>query len=154
MGDPKSNIEAALGMIKEIFKIEKVSSLYRTRAVGGPSGQPDFLNGAAKIEPHESSYKTMKSLLDIEEKMGRVRKERWGPRIIDLDILDYNGTILNEPELKLPHPRMAERAFVLAPLAEIAPEWRHPVTGLSASEMLNELGDGDRAVILGKENLQ
>ena len=148
IGDSRSNIARALKRLSDYMRVEKVSSLYKTSAVGGPQGQPDFLNGVALVEPQGNPAQTMEILLEIEREMGRERVERWGPRIIDLDLLDQDGMVIDEPSLKLPHPRIAERAFVLVPLAEIAPEWRHPVGGLTASEMLENLGDEDRAVVI------
>lgn len=154
IGDPRSNIDQAINKLRRIFEVEKLSSLYRTRPVGGPPDQPDFLNAVARIIPSASPSDTMNKLLEIEKEMGRIRKERWGPRVIDLDLLDQDGMIIEEPNLTLPHPRMHERAFVLEPLAEIDPSWRHPVNGLTARLLLDKLDEKDRAGILGREEIR
>ena len=151
LGDVRSNIEKAFRLLGKSFTIEKVSSLYKTAPVGGPPDQPDFLNGAAIISTSMTPGDTMEILLNIERKLGRVRDEKWGPRIIDLDLIDQAGVLIDEPSLKLPHPRLQNRIFVLEPLNEIAPDWRHPVTGKSPMEMIGLLSQSDRAVILGKE---
>lgn len=150
-GDPLANITHAIKRLSESFKIGKASSLYRNKAVGGPSGQADFLNGVATFYVDVSAKDLMNKLLKIETDLGRVRIEKWGPRTIDLDILDYDGVAINDPDLILPHPRMMERAFVLYPLREILPDWKHPVTGISVTDAIAALSDADRAGILGKE---
>lgn len=152
IGDPRSNIAEAIRRLSEFFIVERVSSLYRTRAVGGPKDQPDYLNGVIRIIPSGPPISTIGTLLKIELDMGRLRNERWGPRIIDLDLLDQDGILKESFKIRIPHPRLHERAFVLVPLAEIEPEWRHPMMGLTAHELLEALDDEDRAVILGKED--
>jgi len=152
IGDPRSNIAEAIRRLRELFAVEKVSSLYKTRAVGGPDGQPDYLNAVARIVPHGPPSSTIGTLLKIELDMGRLRNERWGPRIIDLDLLDQDGILHDSFKIKLPHPRMHERAFVLYPLAEIEPQWRHPTMKLTALELAENLAEEDRAVMLGRED--
>ena len=152
-GDPLGNILKALGRLKDFYSQIAVSSVFRTKAVGGPIGQPDFLNGVVIYSVNDSPIQTMNKLLAIETELGRVRREKWGPRTIDLDLIDYEGVVLNESDLVLPHPRIAERSFVLLPLAEIAPSWTHPITGLSPREMIDRLSDDDKAVILRREEL-
>lgn len=98
----------------------RASSVYRTPP-WGKVDQPDFLNMAATIETTLSAQELLALCLDIERDRGRLRLERWGPRTLDIDILTYGEATIDEPNLKIPHPRIAERAFVLAPLAEIAP---------------------------------
>ena len=102
------------------IRVEKISSVYLTKPVGVVD-QPDFLNLVVQIATSLTAHELLTRCLQIEKKLGRVRAERWGPRAIDLDILWVDGASINEPELVLPHPRMKERAFVLVPLAEIAP---------------------------------
>ena len=118
------------------------SSLYRTQPVG-PVEQPPFINAVFSLEPEIGPHDLLSLLLDIEQKMGRVRGERWGPRVIDLDLLFYGEEIIKEQGLEVPHPRLHERRFVLAPLAEIAPDVVHPVIKKSVSELLAGLPPGD-----------
>ncbi len=112
------------------------SSLYRTVPVGGPAGQRDFLNAVVALRPHFQPEALLAELLCLEAEQGRVRHERWSARTLDLDLLAYGDLVCETPELTLPHPRMLERAFVLAPLCELAPQWRHPLAGVSACEAL------------------
>ena len=111
----------------------RISSVYRT-APWGKRDQPDFLNMAALIETTLPARQLLALCLDIERGMGRRRLERWGPRTLDIDILTYGEATIDEPDLTIPHPRIAERAFVLAPLAEIAP--RLTIGGRGASALL------------------
>ncbi|MFH7242643.1 MAG: 2-amino-4-hydroxy-6-hydroxymethyldihydropteridine diphosphokinase [Spirulina sp.] len=113
------------------------SSLYKTAPVGPP--QPDYLNACAILQTRLSPHALMQSLLAIEADFGRLRQERWGPRILDLDLILYADWVIHEPDLHLPHPRFRERAFVLVPLAEIAPTWIDPVTGQSMAELCSRL---------------
>ena len=126
IGDPRQNLRDALDAIAHSFRILRKSSLYRTAAVGGPEGQPDCYNAVIEIEPGCEPASVLDRLHAMEREMGRVREEKWGPRIIDLDLLDQDGIIITEDDLILPHPMMHERSFVLAPLCEIAPQWKHP----------------------------
>jgi 2-amino-4-hydroxy-6-hydroxymethyldihydropteridine diphosphokinase len=105
------------------------SRIYQTAPVGPP--QPDYLNACAILQTTHSPHGLLKILLDIERQFGRVRRERWGPRLLDLDLILYGQEIIQTPDLQVPHPRMRERAFVLVPLADIAPHWRDPITGQS-----------------------
>ncbi|MEY2977281.1 MAG: 2-amino-4-hydroxy-6-hydroxymethyldihydropteridine diphosphokinase [Prochlorotrichaceae cyanobacterium] len=103
------------------------SPLYQTAPVGPP--QPDYLNACALLQVTHAPHPLLQILLDIERKFGRVRRERWGPRLLDLDLILYGQEIIDTPDLQVPHPRMRERSFVLVPLADIAPDWFDPVTG-------------------------
>jgi 2-amino-4-hydroxy-6-hydroxymethyldihydropteridine diphosphokinase len=102
------------------IRVDKISSVYETLPVGVVD-QPEFLNLVVQVSTSLTARNLLTRCLQIEKSLGRVRAERWGPRTIDLDVLWFDGTPLNEPDLVLPHPRMKERAFVLVPLAEIAP---------------------------------
>jgi len=115
-----------------------VSSLYRTEPVGGVP-QPDFYNAVAAIEWSGSARELLRATQEIERRVGRTPSVRNGPREIDVDVLDLGGVRRIGPDPILPHPRMRGRRFVLAPLAEIAPEWRHPEGGESAEELLSAL---------------
>ena len=112
--------EAILALNREPgIRVDKISSVYETEPVG-VIDQPDFLNLVVEVTTTLTAHDLLMRCLQIEETLGRVRAERWGPRTIDVDLLWFNGTAVNEPDLVLPHPRMKDRAFVLVPLAEIA----------------------------------
>lgn len=106
--------------------VDAVSHYYQTAAVGPP--QPDYLNACALLTTPLSPRTLLHTLLDTEASFGRERRERWGPRTLDLDLLLFDDEIVVEPGLIVPHPHMAERAFVLVPLRDIAPNWIHPTT--------------------------
>jgi 2-amino-4-hydroxy-6-hydroxymethyldihydropteridine diphosphokinase len=112
----------------------------------GRTDQPPFLNAAALVETSASPSELHEVLRDEERAAGRERDgQRWGPRTLDLDILWFGDEVSEDPELQLPHPGLPERSFVLEPLAEIAPDWRHPRTGVTAAEMLAALRAAGRA---------
>ena len=122
LGDPAATIRRALARLgQEGVRIRQVSSLYRTPP-WGPVEQPDFVNACATAETDLKPAELLGVTQSLERELGRVPGERWGPRALDIDILDYAGQRIEEPGLTLPHPRLTERAFVLVPLAEIAPE--------------------------------
>lgn len=121
--------------------IVKQSSVFETSA-WGKTDQPDFLNQALELETTLDAGELLRSLLEIEQKMGRFRGEKYGPRIIDIDIILFNREIIDLPDLKVPHPQMQNRRFVLAPMAEIAPELEHPVLGKTMTRLLAECPDG------------
>lgn len=137
-GDRVRYLERALGALIMEIKLEKVSSIYETEPMGLRE-QPLFLNlvciGVTRLKPAG----LLEFIQRVEKSLGRVRRERFGPRTIDVDILTYEDQVIEKPDLEVPHPRMAERAFVLQPLAEVAPEWRHPVSGKTAKELLKDL---------------
>ena len=136
LGDPPATLRWARGQLGPLGEVTAASRLYRTAPVGGPPGQPDYLNAALALSTDLAPPDLLAGLLDVERRAGRVRAARWGPRALDLDLLAYGGLTLRAPGLELPHPRLLERAFVLAPLSEIAPDWRHPITGQSVREAL------------------
>lgn len=116
------------------------------------AGQPSFVNAVAEVDPSDLDAPALFALLtQVEAQYGRERRERWAARTLDLDVVDFRGEISEASGLVLPHPRAHERAFVLAPLAEIAPEWRHPVLCLSAAECLARLGSDQKVTRLAPE---
>jgi 2-amino-4-hydroxy-6-hydroxymethyldihydropteridine diphosphokinase len=135
LGDSRALLEGAIARLSRSpgIRIEKTSRLYRTAAIGPP--QPDYLNACALLRVKLSPLALLKTLLTIEAEFGRVRSRRWGPRTLDLDLLLYDDVILETPELQLPHPRFRERAFVLVPLAEIAPDRLDPVSGKTIARL-------------------
>lgn len=108
-----------------------VAGLYETSPVGGPTGQRAYLNSAVRVTTTLSPIALLELALRVEASLGRVRGVPWGPRTIDIDVLLYGDRIVGGPRLTVPHPRLHERRFVLEPLAEIAPDWRHPVLGVT-----------------------
>ena len=136
LGDSRAILEAAISILAATPGITLLakSSWYQTLAVGPP--QPDYINGCALVQVTFSPQVLLETLLAIEAQKGRIRTERWGARSLDLDLLLYDDLILDTPTLTIPHPRMRERAFVLVPLAEIAPNWIDPVTGKAIAELV------------------
>jgi 2-amino-4-hydroxy-6-hydroxymethyldihydropteridine diphosphokinase len=131
----------------------RASHLYETRP-WGKTDQPDFLNAVVSFETSLDPRALVDLLQQIEKRAGREESERWGPRVLDLDLLDLDGAILSEEGLTLPHPRIAERGFVLVPLCEIEPGWTDPLTGRTAAGMLEQLDPDPAEVRLaGRLNL-
>ena len=138
LGDSAGNLRAAVDMMREIAVDIRRSPMYRT-APQGFSNQPPFYNAVCRVAMVLTPYELMERLLRIESELGRRRTFRNAPRLLDLDILLFGRRVLNTPPVILPHPGMAERLFVLKPLADIAPQLRHPVNGLTVAEMLRSL---------------
>ena len=135
LGDRAANLAEARRRLDEAGRIGAVSSIYETEPWGVGPGQPDYLNQVVAITTPLPPSDLLKELLGIERKMGRVRSAPGDARVIDLDLLLYGDEVIDEPGLTLPHPRMCDRAFVLTPLAEIAPDALHPVNGLTISAL-------------------
>ena len=141
-GEPASTLNHALRQLNDKgVKIRRVSSFYKTPAWPDPA-DPVFVNAVALLETVLQPVELLALLHDVETELGRMRSRPNAPRTLDLDLLDFNGQVM-EQGLILPHPRMAERSFVLVPLAEIAPDWRHPVSGKGVEELLAALPDRD-----------
>ena len=143
IGESQTILEAAIEILAQTpgILLEARSSWYQTKAVGPP--QPDYLNGCVTLQVEILPQQLLEILLGIEQQFGRVRHERWGPRTLDLDLLLYDDLIVDTPNLQIPHPRMRDRAFVLVPLAEIAPDWIEPVSGCVIKELLKQVDCSD-----------
>jgi 2-amino-4-hydroxy-6-hydroxymethyldihydropteridine diphosphokinase len=128
-------------------KILAKSHIYET-AAWGITSQADFLNMAVCIETEKRPLELLEAILEIETGMGRERTIKWGPRIIDIDILFYNDEVINLPGLVIPHPYMQDRKFTLTPLEEVAPEYKHPVLQKTVSDLLAECTDKLDVVII------
>jgi 2-amino-4-hydroxy-6-hydroxymethyldihydropteridine diphosphokinase len=143
LGDSLKTVESAVQSLTRHpdLSLVAVSRWYRTVAIGPP--QPDYVNGCALVQMRSQSNGIFKPtpqallemLFEIEQQFDRVRTQHWGPRTLDLDLLLYDSVVLHTPTLTLPHPRMAERAFVLIPLAELLPDWVHPIPGLTIRQL-------------------
>lgn len=128
LGDRAATFESALSAMAQLGNLQAVSRLFETAPVGGPV-QPDYYNAAASLQTSLSPRELLKGLLGIEQDHGRIRNERWGPRLLDLDILWLEGIAVDEPGLQVPHARLKERNFALIPLLDIAPGAQDPISG-------------------------
>ena len=146
LGDRLQNCKKALELLEQKgVRVKKVSGAFETKPWGGAAvaGQRDYINMAAVVETDKDPLALLDTLLQIEAGMDRVRTQKWGPRNIDLDLLLYGEEVLDLPGLKLPHPLMHKREFVLLPLAEIAPQAVHPVFRKTVKHLLEELKKQD-----------
>ncbi len=137
LGNEEENIARAIDRIdaRDGICVKEKSRLYNTIPVGGPP-QPDYVNCVIGLETEIEPQELLKEFKEIEIELGRKPGVRWGPRVVDLDILLYGDWIVDDNNLKIPHERMHERAFVLEPLCEISPDIKHPVSGINISALL------------------
>ncbi len=144
LGDRKTNLKSALGKLpeKEILLLDE-SSIYETEPVEVPE-QPEFLNLVCRVQTELEPEDLLRACQEIESELGRIRQEIKGARNIDIDILFYGQQIVQRPSLKIPHPAWCKRNFVLIPLAEIAPDFRDPVTAKTVAQLRRESPDGAR----------
>lgn len=139
LGDSRQILSAAIETIDRAAHIDVLarSHFYKTAAVGPP--QPDYINACITIKTDLSPRQLLRHLLATEKQFGRVRKERWGPRSLDLDLLLYDSYITDTSGLTIPHPRLHERSFVLIPLTDIASQWQHPIFHTTIEQCLTKL---------------
>jgi 2-amino-4-hydroxy-6-hydroxymethyldihydropteridine diphosphokinase len=147
LGDKLDNCRRAIEAVGSDTRnrLLKCSPFYHTEPVGGKK-QDWFVNAVLSVETPLGPREFMDFLLGIEKTMGRVRGERWGPRVIDLDILFFGQKVIREGELEIPHPRLQERRFVLVPLQDIAPHLEHPLLGKTISQILAELKQEEKVL--------
>ena len=140
LGEREAMIRTALEEMSRLpgTTLERASSLYDTEPVGD-TDQPNFLNAVAQLETELPARQLLWNLLLIERRLGRVRTRPWGPRVIDLDLLLFGSQVVDEPDLKVPHPELTRRSFVLVPLVELDPLLIHPVTGETLVAHLSRL---------------
>jgi 2-amino-4-hydroxy-6-hydroxymethyldihydropteridine diphosphokinase len=149
IGNRLENCGTAIKEISSLARVVKVSSAYETEPVGNPD-QADFINCAAEIETSLEPHELLVRLKGIEKKMGRGSGERWGPRVIDIDIIFYGDAVMDTEELQIPHISAHVRRFVLMPLCELEPGLRHPGCGVTVSELLDNLEEDKKVLKVGR----
>ena len=150
LGDRLENCRKALEALAALpqSRLLKTSSFYETDPVG-LEGQPHFINGVVLLQTGKDAHWLLSQMLNIENSFGRIRTQKWGPRSIDLDLLFFDDLVIDSPDLRVPHPLLHERRFVLEPLNEISPSFRHPLLGKTVAELLADLeASGQRVEVL------
>lgn len=141
MGNRRLLLQEAIHRISnQVGPVKKVSSVYETQS-WGKTDEPDYLNQVISLDTDAAPADLLKKLLLIEHELGRERRERWGARVIDIDILFYGSQVIDTPELQIPHPRLHQRRFTLVPLAEIGANFVHPVNKKNILQLIYELED-------------
>ena len=149
LGDRQDNLDRALDLLSQRLRVDNVSPMYETEPVGN-TDQPNFLNMVCQAYTSLAPTGLLALAKGIERKLGRMSAKSNAPRPIDIDILFYGDQVIETPELTIPHPRLTKRAFVLVPLAQIAPGFRHPVSGKTVKELLWGLKGTQGVFELGK----
>ena len=145
LGDPRRAFKLAVTTLQQHYRISltAASALYQTPAVGGPTGQPDYLNAVLELATELPAQELLDFCRQIENAAGRTRSVHWGARTLDIDLLFYDQQVLKTPELSIPHPRLQQRHFVLLPLVELAADFRHPSLQQTTAELLRALPAAD-----------
>ncbi len=152
LGDVKASFDSACEMLKATCSIVARSKLYLTPAIGPlfeGKQQPDYLNAVIQVLTNSDAHELLLLLHEIEDQHHRKRIEHWGARTLDLDLLAYESVVCENESLTLPHPRIAERLFVLQPWSDLQPDWTHPVSGLSIQQLIENLSDNNTALVEG-----
>jgi len=150
LGDPLTHFRDARKQLDSHprIKVISTSSLYRTPPIGGPTGQPDYLNSVIEIETGLSAPDLLQLCFQLEDHAGRIRNQRWEARTLDIDLLLVGDLIMDAPHLILPHPRLHQRHFVLLPLNDLSPQLRHPFLNKTVTELLGALPPADGIICL------
>lgn len=153
LGDRQGQLQGARAALAATGDVRVIaaSPLYETTPVGGPPGQPLYLNAVLRVETNLSCRGLLELCLAAEARFGRRRLEPWGPRTLDIDLLFYGRGVLAEPDLVVPHPRLHQRRFVLLPLADLAPDLLHPVLDRRVRQLLAALGDGEAVKLYAQD---
>lgn len=140
LNNPVIQLQTAVNNLSRYFLVQRVSSVYKSQSLL-KDNQEDYYNIAVLAETDKSPYEILSIIQNIEQDMGRIKLKKWGERVIDIDIIDYNREIIKHDDLEIPHNQMIYRSFVLKPLKDIKPDYIHPVLKISVQDMINNLED-------------